>query len=404
MKEKPISIRIANRTYGELSDHPLFISRKLKKKLQGSKRRDGTDLYSYLLSRGFRGGKHLIGLVRKNFGQDFKIVLSHEKSSIHDNAMIIDYEKFSSATRGKFFAVYRETGLRSAQEFLEGHFPSAFPADPSDKLPSRSEVKQVFENLSTAVDVLPGKERQRIPSKIAELMQKEDPNFLYTLLLSLQPASERLKIALQEILAKISKEKDSENAIEKLADFMEEWNLLQVTSLLGILKSRLQTIGTFEQMIHDDNTYELRGDKSIHRVLEKSMWLIDDGYWIVQSNKSLREFIGKELVEKDKKYEKKRPDFACVIYGNKLIIIEIKRPSVELKKKDLDQVEDYQLIIRKYKAKQYSSVEIFLVGSKISDEARERANLRRGISLMTYQDLLERCRTRYNEYLTILEE
>jgi|Deesub1362B_J571_1020462.scaffolds.fasta_scaffold06079_4 hypothetical protein len=48
-------------------------------------------------------------------------------------------------------------------------------------------------------------------------------------------------------------------------------------------------------------------------------------------------------------------------------------------------------------------VDIILVGNKISGEAREIVGLRRGVKLMTYQDLLENCRRRYQEYLDVLE-
>jgi hypothetical protein len=134
------------------------------------------------------------------------------------------------------------------------------------------------------------------------------------------------------------------------------------------------------------------------------MWLIDDKYWIVQSNKSLREFIGAELEKKDRKYQHRRPDFACATFGNRLIIIEIKRPSIQLTKKELDQLEDYLVLIKKYKGQVYSPIDTYLVGNTISDEARERAALRRGVELLTYQDLLETCRHRYQEYLKIVEQ
>src|SRR2546421_8610525 len=93
---------------------------------------------------------------------------------------------------------------------------------------------------------------------------------------------------------------------------MDECNLLQMTALLSVLKARLNTIATFEDLIADEGTYELKGDKSIHRTLEKSMWLLNDEYWIAQANKSLRTLLGKDLLKADRKYAARRPDFACV--------------------------------------------------------------------------------------------
>ena len=192
--------------------------------------------------------------------------------------------------------------------------------------------------------------------------------------------------------------------MQELSDLMDKWNLYQITNLVNILKTRLETIETFEQMIQDEKTYEINTDKSIHRVLEKSMWLIDENYWIVQSNKTLRTFIGDEIIKLNPEYQNKRPDFACVNRENKLIIIEIKRPLIELKQKEIDQAELYMRLVKKFKGQKYSSIEVYLVGNKISNEAREISEFRRGIQLKTYNDLLEEAKKRYQEYLKIIEK
>ena len=67
---------------------------------------------------------------------------------------------------------------------------------------------------------------------------------------------------------------------------------------------------------------------------------------LLPSNKSLRDFIGESMEKEDKKYNKKRPDFVCVDHDNKTIILEIKRPSVELKKEEIDQAVLYLRMIK----------------------------------------------------------
>jgi hypothetical protein len=213
-------------------------------------------------------------------------------------------------------------------------------------------------------------------------------------------SSERLRVAFKEVIQKISKE--DEKGLQELSDLMNQWNLFQIASISNLVKSRLETIHTFEQMIHDENTYEIETDKSIHRVLEKSMWLIDENYFLVHSNRSLRTFIGDEMKKKHADYTKKRFDFAVVDADNRLLILEIKRPSIELTKEEIDQLEMYLRISKQYSAK-YRSVEGYLIGNKISQEAREIMDYRKGIKLMTYDDLLDGCRKRYNDYLAIIE-
>lgn len=237
-----------------------------------------------------------------------------------------------------------------------------------------------------------------------EVLDDEDFSYLADLIRILNDkiisAGKKLKLSFQEVLEKIAKE--DYKSLDELSGLMDSWSLLQITSLVNILKKRLGDIEMFERIIHDENTYELKGDNSIHRVLEGSMWIVDDKYWLAQSNKSLRTYIGDEM-ENDKNASK-RPDFVCVTDGNKLIIVEIKRPSITLGKPELDQAELYQRIIKKYKGKNYSSIEVILVGNKISEEGREIEGLRRNITLKTYQDFLEDCRHRYQEYLKVSEK
>ncbi len=237
-------------------------------------------------------------------------------------------------------------------------------------------------------------------------IKSKDKNFLYELQEIIDEAiknsGDRFKMAFKEVVQKIAKE--DTRGLNDLSDLMEKWNLYQITSITNILKNRLDTINTFEELIHDEKTFEINTDKSIHRILEKNMWIIDENYWIVQSNKSLRTFIGDEIIKNDKDKSKKRPDFTCVNpKENKLIIVEIKRPSVELKKTELDQAELYQRVVKKYKGKNYSKIEVFLVGNKVSEEAREIVELRNGLTIKTYSDFLENTRKRYQEYLRQIE-
>src|SRR5690606_36333211 len=89
--------------------------------------------------------------------------------------------------------------------------------------------------------------------------------------------SERLKTAFKEIVDKIAKE-DSKG-MQELSDLMEQFNLLQIASVTNLVRKRLVTIDLLEEMIHDESTFEINTDKSIHRVLEKNMWIIDENYW-----------------------------------------------------------------------------------------------------------------------------
>ncbi|MDD3976493.1 MAG: hypothetical protein PHN22_05005 [Candidatus ainarchaeum sp.] len=190
--------------------------------------------------------------------------------------------------------------------------------------------------------------------------------------------------------------------VSKLNSFLKSYNLKQVTEIYELVSKRLNEIELFEQLILDDKTYEIKGDGSIHRTLENNLWLLDEKYWLVQSNKSLRKLIGDDILKKDKSHSSKRPDFVCSDFQNKLIIVEIKRPSIELKEEELSQIELYARIAKKHTNKKI--IDCYLIGNKISDEVKDILEFRRGIKIMTYSDLLSDCKFRYKEYLKVIEK
>lgn len=188
-------------------------------------------------------------------------------------------------------------------------------------------------------------------------------------------------------------------AIEDLEELLAGWSLHQINSVSQQVRQRLETIELFKKQIQDPRTYEIRGTNSIHRILERAMWLVDERYWLMHSNEPLRNFVGKEMEKRDKKrYAKKRPDFVCGSVGERLIIIEIKRPSHTLVIDDINQLETYLIVAERYKS--FRSYEAYLVGNKkdkeLSSYLKHRSN---NFKVWTYSDLLESTERRYSEFI-----
>jgi ribosomal protein L40E len=194
-----------------------------------------------------------------------------------------------------------------------------------------------------------------------------------------------------------------QRALEDLEMLLHKWSLHQITGVTQQVRARLETIEVFEKQIHDERTFEIRGPSSIHRILERAMWLIDERYWLLQSNGSLLKFIGDEMEKEDKKkYGKRRPDFACGTIGDRLIIIELKRPAHSLEIADVNQLETYLTVAEKYKS--YRSYEAWLVGNKKTPELISRMKHRsNNFKVVTYSDLLDDTRQRYRDFLNVTD-
>lgn len=227
-------------------------------------------------------------------------------------------------------------------------------------------------------------------------------NAISALVNALQNADESFVMVIKKLIEQLPKQ--GKKAIESLSDLLKQWSLRQVTAISSEVKHRIETIEIFKKAILDDKTYEIRGDGSVHRILENAMWIIDERYWLLHSNETLRTVIGNELTKKNKKIKSKRPDFVCGTIENKMIIVEIKRPSHELTASDLEQLETYMLIIEQHSGAKYS-FEGFLVGRKISDDLKKRLKFRSSqFKVKTYSDLIDDVKKRYLEYYNNLRK
>lgn len=212
----------------------------------------------------------------------------------------------------------------------------------------------------------------------------------------LTSADQTLLRASSSLIERLPEEKSE--AIDELSGLLHHWSLRQVTAVSSEVKRRLDLIEFFEDRVLDDETYEIRGEDSIHRILESAMWLIDERYWLLQSNRTLRKLVGDELSERDaEEYGALRPDFACGTVGNKLVLVEIKRPSHTLQVDDLNQLETYVAIAEDYGT--FGTFEAFLVGNKVSDDLKKRLKYRGSkFKVRTYSDLIQDARNRYSDY------
>lgn len=335
-----------------------------------------------------------------------KLVIGEKRSNGQRFLRLKRYRNWFSIPNPVYFLAVQKMLLRGAKELKWNIVDSDKQISPINKASlvesSFSQKTEIPTEVTNFINKYPDFTKQLISINL----QHKDLNYISEVLEIINNATEqsgeRLKTALKELLTKISIQ--DPKGMQELTDLMGSMNLLQITSLTSIVKGRLDTIDSFEKLILDDNTYEINSDKSVHRLLEKSMWIIDENYWIVQSNKTLRTLIGDEIIKYDKDKANKRPDFACVNAANKLIIVEIKRPSIVLTKKELDQAEQYHLLIKRYSNQKYTSIEVYLLGNKISAEARELAELRKNVTLSTYGQVLEKCKIKYQDYLKILEQ
>jgi len=204
----------------------------------------------------------------------------------------------------------------------------------------------------------------------------------------------------------------SQEPVDDLSVFsknLQEYRLATINSLVTHIIGRLSFIDTFEKAIHNEATYERRGDDSIHNLLKQNIWLVDPNYLILQDDTTLKTIIYEN-------YKKtyigeaagKRPDFLCMTEiiptRDFLTIIEIKRPSVSLTFEMVKQVLEYRQILSQHSEKKYNDFHCLLIGKEIDPLLKANDLSGSKVLVKTYTDFIGEARRYYSEYLKLVKE
>ncbi|HDK26968.1 MAG TPA: hypothetical protein ENG48_07780 [Candidatus Atribacteria bacterium] len=203
-----------------------------------------------------------------------------------------------------------------------------------------------------------------------------------------------------EMISLIEKiEEASKEDIKKLSKALQNWGIYEINIIIEHFRTRLMVIAKFEELIDNIKTLEY---PEIHKLFEKNLWILNDEYRLYESNKSLKRAIEKEIQSKYKKHAKDRPDLIVKTSGNKVVIIELKRPAHTVNTRDYAQILEYDTIITKH-SPNTSQTECFLIGNKFDEAIRNPKDEKIGRYLLSYAELLQRAKERYKEILSILD-
>lgn len=164
-----VELQIKNKNYGKLQELKIYVTPELKKELASIKSNRYGNLFNSLQTTGFRGGKHLLEILKNKLGKDFTVVLSHQKTKVTDRAVVINYEEYRKIGSNAFFSVYRQTGLETAYKFLERNIPKIAP-DLADIIP-KSQTEKVIKVLPKAKN-LSAKNKSLLIENIAKIIRE----------------------------------------------------------------------------------------------------------------------------------------------------------------------------------------------------------------------------------------
>jgi hypothetical protein len=128
--------------------------------------------------------------------------------------------------------------------------------------------------------------------------------------------------------------------VETFASALEEFGLLDMVMMANQAQHRLQLLDNLDILIRNPDTLE----QSVHKVIEKNIWILGYEYSLVTSNKTLKKTVEDHSNAKfSGKRAAKRPD---MLLGQNLrgghLLIEFKRPSKDITRDDQRQAQEYR--------------------------------------------------------------
>jgi len=177
-----------------------------------------------------------------------------------------------------------------------------------------------------------------------------------------------------------------------LIELFMEWGLIEAREILRVAKGRIEVIEKFDRLIRTN----AREVPEIHRFFAEYPWLLDPSWTVAYDEAHYSDLLREKFPNDILEDEDKRIDFVCLGAGDTVHVVELKRPSVKVGWKHLDQLEHYVSFIRgklgTSPGRSYNSASGYLVAGDVDDkrETLDKINRVKGdrIYVLKYEDLL----------------
>lgn len=228
----------------------------------------------------------------------------------------------------------------------EGVYPysDALPATPVEKA-----ERDVFDICAVSInDRLTGFEKTDSASKKLTMRLLRQ---------ALESSPSSLQTIMREVLNLTKDQQDD------LADLLQRTRLSSIISAARLVTDRLTFIGAIEDLVFNAKAKQLLRERSqLQRILVSELWVFGESYALGHDDKNLRhllnshvKLLGRDAIEEDVldiNGEESLPDL--MLYRQfplrspdqfEHLVIELKRPSVRIGKKEIEQIKDYAFSI-----------------------------------------------------------
>lgn len=201
---------------------------------------------------------------------------------------------------------------------------------------------------------------------------------------------------LRELIRAISAADASDT--EKLAELVQEWGVRQMTSIVGSVKDQIEIIRKLEELTASDKALEIE----LHKLIETNLWLVKEGLELWHSDKPLKVVLEKQVQKIYKDNEDLRPDILCKSRdsGNDAVVLEFKRPKEKIRMEHVTQAIQYKALLLSHRPS--ILFDTYVIGREYSPDVLAARDSFNDLHLLSYEEILQKARMRFEKVLEIL--
>ena len=132
--------------------------------------------------------------------------------------------------------------------------------------------------------------------------------------------------------------------VEKLLGLFKEWEIVEAKEMSRVTEGRIATIEKLQQLVERDAPEV----PTLHNFLKEFPWVIDPRWTLVDDEVHYSKLLKEQFPDANLAESDRRIDFLCVRESTNLVVVEIKRPSVRVSRRELDQIRDYVFFVREH--------------------------------------------------------
>lgn len=212
---------------------------------------------------------------------------------------------------------------------------------------------------------------------------------------AIEKSPQELQIILNEVLG-LPKRKQ-----EELAVLLQEASLSSIISAAKVVADRLKFLTGLELILFDpDMRTRLKERSQLHKILAENTWVFGEEYNLSVSDRSLTEVLRKHrelldddlVIDKPVKHISQQRGIVDLMLSRALrrhradelehLVVELKRPTVKIGKKEVTQIEDYAISVaadERFRTTNGVKWSFWVLSDDVDDYAAYRMNGERGI-------------------------